>query len=134
MQVIRGVWDFIQSQILGMKWLNDLIGSGLTALGLDTSNRWIGSIQFFVYDVIKITLLLCFLIYIISYIQSYFPPERSKKILGGFSWYWSKLGSSSAWNGYPFLLLLVYTIIYRLHIRWFTDRSNFFIPHFISDG
>jgi uncharacterized membrane protein YraQ (UPF0718 family) len=84
MQVIRGVWDFIQMQILGMKWLNDLIGSGLTALGLDTSNRWIGSIQFFVYDVIKITLLLCFLIYIISYIQSYFPPERSKKILGRF--------------------------------------------------
>jgi uncharacterized membrane protein YraQ (UPF0718 family) len=69
---------------LGMKWLNDLIASGLTALGLDTSNRWIGSIQFFVYDVIKITLLLCFLIYIISYIQSYFPPERSKKILGRF--------------------------------------------------
>lgn len=84
MQVIKGVWDFIQMQILGMKWLNDLIGSGLTALGLDTSNRWIGSIQFFVYDVIKITLLLCFLIYIISYIQSYFPPERSKKILGRF--------------------------------------------------
>lgn len=84
MQVIRGVWDFIQMQILGMKWLNDLIGSGLTALGLDTYNRWIGSIQFFVYDVIKITLLLCFLIYIISYIQSYFPPERSKKILGRF--------------------------------------------------
>jgi uncharacterized membrane protein YraQ (UPF0718 family) len=84
MQVIRGVWDFIQSQFLGMKWLNDLIGSGLTALGLDTSNHWIGSIQFFVYDVIKITLLLCFLIYIISYIQSYFPPERSKKILGRF--------------------------------------------------
>lgn len=84
MQVIKSVWDFIQMQILGMKWLNDLIGSGLTALGLDTSNRWIGSIQFFVYDVIKITLLLFFLIYFISYIQSYFPPERSKKILGRF--------------------------------------------------
>ena len=84
MQVIKSVWDFIQMQILGMKWLNDLIGSGLTALGLDTSNRWIGSIQFFVYVVIKITLLLCFLIYFISYIQSYFPPERSKKILGRF--------------------------------------------------
>lgn len=67
-----------------MKWLNDSIVSVFTALGLDTSNRWIGSIQFFVYDVIKITLLLCFLIYIISYIQSYFPPERSKKILGRF--------------------------------------------------
>lgn len=84
MQVIKRGWGFIQSQILGMKWLNDLIGNGLTALGLDTSNRWIGSIQFFVYDVIKIILLLCFLIYIISYIQSYFPPERSKKILGRF--------------------------------------------------
>lgn len=84
MQIIKGLWDFIQIQILGMKWLNDLIGNGLTSLGLDISNRWIGSIQFFVYDVIKITLLLCFLIYIISYIQSYFPPERSKKILGGF--------------------------------------------------
>jgi uncharacterized membrane protein YraQ (UPF0718 family) len=82
MQVIKGVWNFIQNQILGMKWLNSLIGNGLSALGLDISNRWIASIQFFIYDVIKITLLLCFLIYIISYIQSYFPPERSKKILG----------------------------------------------------
>lgn len=67
-----------------MKWLNKLIGNGLGALGLDITNRWIGSIQFFIYDVIKITLLLCFLIFIISYIQSYFPPERSKKILGRF--------------------------------------------------
>lgn len=91
MQVIKRGWGFIQSQILGMKWLNDLIGNGLTALGLDTSNRWIGSIQFFVYDVIKITLLLCFLIYIISYIQSYFPPERSKKILGRFHGIGAKL-------------------------------------------
>lgn len=84
MRIIKGIWDFIQNQVLGMKWLNGLIGNGLSALGIDMSNRWIGSIQFFVYDVIKITLLLCFLIYIISYIQSYFPPERSKKILGRF--------------------------------------------------
>ncbi len=84
MQILKAIWDFLQNQILGMKWLNELIGSGLNALGLDTTNRWIGSIQFFVYDVIKITLLLCFLIFIISYIQSYFPPERSKKILGRF--------------------------------------------------
>ena len=48
------------------------------------TNRWIGSIQFFVYDVIKIAILLCFLIFVVSYIQSYFPPERSKKILGRF--------------------------------------------------
>ena len=79
-----GVWDFIQTQILGMKWLNELIGLGLSALGLDTANRWAGSAQFFLYDVIKITVLLCFLIFVISYIQSYFPPERSKKILGRF--------------------------------------------------
>lgn len=67
-----------------MKWLNAVIGNGLSAVGLDTSTRWGGSIQFFIYDVIKITLLLCFLIFMISYIQSYFPPERSKKILGRF--------------------------------------------------
>ena len=84
MQIVKKIWDFIQYQVLGMKWLNGLIGNGLSELGLDISNRWIASIQFFAYDVIKITLLLCFLIYLISYIQSYFPPERSKKILGGF--------------------------------------------------
>lgn len=67
-----------------MRWLNDLIGSMLSAFGLDTANRWVGSIQFFIYDVIKIVVLLCVLIFIISYIQSYFPPERSKKILGRF--------------------------------------------------
>ena len=73
---------FIQDQILGMKWLNALIGNGLSALGLDTASCWGGSIQFFLYDVIKITILLCLLIFLISYIQSFFPPERSKRILG----------------------------------------------------
>lgn len=67
-----------------MKWLNQLTADGLTALGLDTANRWVGSLQFFLYDVIKITILLCTLIFVISYIQSFFPPERSKKILGRF--------------------------------------------------
>jgi uncharacterized membrane protein YraQ (UPF0718 family) len=84
MQTLNACWDFFQNQILGMKWLNQLVGSGLSALGLDTTNRWIGSLHFFLYDVIKITFLLCFLIFIISYIQSYFPPERSRKILGRF--------------------------------------------------
>jgi hypothetical protein len=84
MEAIKAIWEFVQNQLLGMKWLSDLIGNGLAAFGLDISNRWIGSIQFFVYDVIKISFLLCFLIFIISYIQSYFPPERSKKILGRF--------------------------------------------------
>lgn len=84
MQVIKSIWDFFQNQILAMKWLNELIGAGLSALELDLTNRWVGSLQFFVYDVIKIIVLLCFLIFIISYIQSFFPPERSKKILGRF--------------------------------------------------
>lgn len=78
------LWQFFQDEILGMKWLNRLIGNGLSGLGLDTGGRVGGSVQFFLYDVIKITVLLCFLIFVISYIQSYFPPERSKKILGRF--------------------------------------------------
>lgn len=78
------VWDFFQNEILGMKWLNRLIGSGLELLGLDTSGRVGGSIQFFIYDTIKIMVLLGILILLISYIQSYFPPERTKKILGKF--------------------------------------------------
>ena len=84
MQVVRSIWDFFQNQILAMKWLNELLGGALGALGLDVTNRWVGSLQFFFYDVIKITVLLCSLIFLISYIQSFFPPERSKKILGRF--------------------------------------------------
>lgn len=78
------IWDFIEKQLLGMKWLNELIGVLLKKAGLDITGRLGGSVHFFIYDVIKITILLCTLIFIISYIQSYFPPERSKKILGRF--------------------------------------------------
>lgn len=78
------MWTFIQGQVLGMKWLNHIIGKLLGALGLDISGRIGGSVQFFLYDVIKIVILLCALIFIISYIQSFFPPERTKKILGKF--------------------------------------------------
>lgn len=84
MQVISHAWNFFQNQILGMKWLNEVVGYGLSALGLDLNSRIGGSIQFFIYDTIKITVLLCLLIFLISYIQSYFPPERSKRILGRF--------------------------------------------------
>ncbi len=78
------MWDFIQTQILGMKWLNILIGALLSALGLDIDSRIGYGIHFFIYDVIKITILLCLLIFVISYIQSFFPPERSRKIMGRF--------------------------------------------------
>ncbi|MEG0493725.1 MAG: permease [Clostridia bacterium] len=79
-----GIWEFIQDEVLGMKWLNRLIGQGLSALGLDVTGRVGGSVQFFLYDTIKIMVLLGFLILLISYIQSYFPPERTKRILGRF--------------------------------------------------
>ena len=82
--MIQSVLLFIQNQILSMKWLYSLIKNFLTLLGIDLNGRMGGSLQFFIYDVIKITILLCTLIFIISYIQSYFPPERSKKILGKF--------------------------------------------------
>lgn len=85
------VWDFFQEQVLGMRWLNELIGMGLSALGLDISDKVGGSIQFFLYDVLKITVLLCVLIFVISYIQSYFPPDRSKRILGRFHGIWANL-------------------------------------------
>lgn len=83
------IWEFIQDQILGMKWLNKIIGSALSAVGVDIESRIGGSVQFFIYDVVKITILLCALIFLISYIQSYFPPERSKKIMGRFHGIWA---------------------------------------------
>ena len=85
--MMRGLtsgWDFFQNEILGMKWLNRLISGAVEACGLDPAGRAGGSIQFFFYDVIKIMVLLGVLILMISYIQNYFPPERTKRILGRF--------------------------------------------------
>ena len=79
------IGKFIQDQILGMKWLQALIGQLLERLGLELSLNWVGALQFFIYDVIKILILLSILIFLISYIQSYFPPERTKRILGKFN-------------------------------------------------
>ena len=96
------IWALIQNQIMGMKWLNDLIGAILDWL-LPSLNAPIrGSIQFFFYDVIKITILLCGLIFLISYIQSYFPPERSKRILGRFHGFWANLTAALLGTVTPF--------------------------------
>ena len=85
------IWDFIQNQILGMKWLNGLVQNLLTLLGIDVTSRSGGSISFFIYDVIKISILLFVLVFIISYVQSYFPPEKSKKIMGRFNGLWARI-------------------------------------------
>lgn len=76
--------SFLMDQVLKMQWLSELITSMLASIGIDTASRWGGSLQFFLYDTIKIIILLCVMIFIISYIQSFFPPERSKRILGHF--------------------------------------------------
>ena len=89
--MLKNIWDFFQNEILGMKWLNRLIGSGLEAVGLDIGGKVGGSILFFIYDTIKIMVLLGFLILMISYIQSYFPPERARKILGRVKGIWANI-------------------------------------------
>ena len=84
MDALQQGWEFFQNEVLGMQWLNRLIGTILGMFGVDLSGRLGGSIRFFLYDTVKILVLLCVLIWIISYIQSYFPPERSRRILGRF--------------------------------------------------
>ena len=91
METLKAVWDFFQTEILGMSWLNRLISTLLNACGLDTASRIGGSVRFFIYDTVKIMVLLGFLILIISYIQSFFPPERTKKILGHFHGIWANI-------------------------------------------
>ena len=84
MHAWRTGWDVFQREVLGMQWLSRLIGGIVEACGLDPTGRVGGSVQFFFYDVIKIMVLLGVLILMISYIQSYFPPERARRILGRF--------------------------------------------------
>ncbi|MCI8426175.1 MAG: permease [Lachnospira sp.] len=91
MKTLKTAWDFFQNEILGMSWLNRLIETILSACGLDTTSKIGASIQFFIYDTIKIMVLLGVLILIISYIQSHFPPERTKKILGRFHGIWANI-------------------------------------------
>ena len=94
--------DIIQNQIFGMQWLNFIVGSFLTKLGFDTESRLGSSLNFFLYDVIKITILLILLIFIISYIQSYFPPERSRRIMSRFNGLWARIVAALLGTVTPF--------------------------------
>lgn len=102
MDILRSIWNVIQYQVLGMRWLNGWMGRLVEALGLDPASRLGGSLQFFLYDVVKILLLLCLLIFGISYIQSYFPPERSKRILGRFRGFWANCAAALLGTVTPF--------------------------------
>lgn len=85
------IFGWMNDQLLRMLWLNELVGAGVSALGLDPAGRIGGSLQFFVYDVIKIFLLLSVLIFGISWVQSHFPPERTRALLGGRSGFGANL-------------------------------------------
>lgn len=77
------MFEFINDQLLRMEWLDALVRRLVEQLfSLDTTGRVGGSLQFFLYDSIKIFMLLSVLIFLVSYVQSFFPPERAKKILG----------------------------------------------------
>lgn len=99
---MRIIWDFIQNQILGMKWLNKLTGSLISLMGLDLNSKIGSGIQFFIYDTLKISILLMFLIFIISYIQTYFPPERTKQILSKYNGIWGNILSALLGTVTPF--------------------------------
>lgn len=99
---MRIIWDFIQNQILGMKWLNELTESLISLTGLDLNSKIGSGIQFFIYDTLKISILLMFLIFIISYIQTYFPPERTKQILSKYNGIWGNILSALLGTVTPF--------------------------------
>ena len=99
---MKAIFDFIQNQILGMRWLDTLIGNLLGATGLDLGNRWVGSLRFFLFDTIKILILLCVLIFLISYIQSFFPPERAKRALSRVRGVWANIGAALLCTVTPF--------------------------------
>ena len=127
------IWTFLQDQILGMKWLNSAIGSLLSALGLDISSRLGGSLQFFLYDVIKITILLCALIFLISYIQSYFPPERSKDHRP-LPRPWGQLYRRSSGHCYPLLLLFLHPPVHGFHQRWSAAGRHLLLSDLLPHG
>lgn len=88
---MESIGTFILDQVLKMQWLSELIAALLGALGIDAAVQWGGTLHFFIYDTVKIVILLCVLIFAISYIQSHFPPERSRKIMGRFKGIWGNV-------------------------------------------
>ena len=129
---IEVLGNFITDQILGMQWLNALLGMAFTGMFGEEfmATRWGGAIQFFIYDTIKIIILLCLLIFLISYIQSYFPPERTKKNTRKISRHRRKRRRRIAWNCYTVLFVFVYSYFYGLYKGRHIERRNFQFSYF----
>lgn len=113
MQGLLSIWDFFQKQVLGLRWLNTLIGSLLQALGMNPETKLFSALQFFIYDSFKIFFLLSVLIFIISYIQSYFPPQRTRRILGGIKGFPGRAVGALRCSD-TVLFLLQHSVIHRL--------------------
>jgi len=119
------MWTFIQDQILGMKWLNGLIEKLLSAFGLDTGSRIVGSVQFFLYDVIKIP----DLIY-----PELLSSGAEQKDHGQISWCGCEYRRGFAWDSNAFLFLLIYTDIHGIYQCRTSSGSDVFVPDIIPDG
>ena len=111
MQIIISILNFFQDQVLGMKWLNAVIGSGLSAVGLDLESKVGASIQFFIYDTIKITVLLCVLIYLYFLYPKLLSAGAQQTDIRAFSWSRCKYCRRLAWNGYSVLFMFFYTAV-----------------------
>lgn len=88
---MESIGSFVLDQVLKMQWLSELIAGLLGLAGVDATFQWGGTLHFFLYDTVKIVILLCVLIFAISYVQSFFPPERSRKIMGRFKGVWGNV-------------------------------------------
>ena len=96
------IFQFIENELLKMNWLYKLVSSLLTFFNIDITSKLGSSLHFFIYDVIKISILLCVLIFMISYIQSFYPPEKSKRILGSFKGIFANIISALLGTVTPF--------------------------------
>lgn len=96
------MFQAVNDALLKMTWLNDLFSQLLGAAGIDVGGRLGGSLLFFLYDTVKIAILLVVVIFIISYVQSYFPPERTRRILGGLDGIWANIAGALMGTITPF--------------------------------
>ena len=136
MEILKTVLLFIQDQILGMEWLGEMIGSLLAGAGMDINARLGGSIQFFLYDVIKITVLLCFLIFDFCHFlyPELFSAGEKQENIGTFPRHWCKCGISAAGDGDAFLFVLIHTAVHWIYQRWAAPGRYVFLPDFLPDG